>query len=454
MNIAVPLASAFSAFARAGCVVLGLVLAIAAIAQPAAAVEVERVRSAGGVEAWLVRDRTNPIIIVRLAFRGGAALDPAGKEGLADMVSSLLDEGADGLDSQAFQRRLDDLSISLHFDAGRDAFGGHLRTLTENRDVAFGLLRMALGAPRFDAAPVARIRTQIVTGLKRALEDPDTIARRAFARTLFPDHPYGRPVQGTPESIGAISAEDLRRFVAERLGRDNLVIGVVGDISADALAPLLDQTFGALPAKASSWSVPDTRPRASGETVVINKPVPQSAILFGHGGPKRDDPDFYAAYVMNYVLGGGGFTSRLYNEVREKRGLAYSVYSYLDPLDHAALIVGGAGTANERVAETLAVVRGIWRSMAEEGVGAAELADAKTYLTGSFPLRFTSSRGVAGILVAMQVENLGIDYLDRRNGLIEAVTLTDVGRVARRFLDPDGLTVVVVGEPNGLAATE
>lgn len=454
MNIAVPLASTFPAARRARCVVLGLALALAAVVQPAAAVEVERVQSAGGVEAWLVRDHTNPIITVRLAFRGGAALDPTGKEGLANMVASLLDEGAGDLDSQAFQGRLEDLSISLRFDAGRDAFGGRLRTLTENRDAAFGLLRMALGAPRFDEAPMARIRTQILTSLKRALEDPDTIARRALARALFPDHPYGRPVEGTPESVGAISAEDLRRFVAERLGRDNLVIGVVGDISADQLAPLLDQTFDALPAKAASWSVPDTRPRASGETVVINKPVPQSAIVFGHGGPKRDDPDFFAAYVMNYVLGGGGFTSRLYSEVREKRGLAYSVYSYLNPLDHAALIVGGAGTANERVADTLAIVRSIWRRMAEEGLGVEELADAKTYLTGSFPLRFTSSRSVAGILVAMQVENLGIDYLDRRNGLIEAVTLADVGRVARRFLDPDGLTVVVVGEPDGLAATE
>ena len=447
-------ASTLAAALRAWCVVLGLALAMAVNAVPAGAVEVERVQSAGGIEAWLVRDHANPIITVRLAFRGAAALDPAGKEGLAEMVSSLLDEGAGDLDSQAFQGRLEDLSISLRFDAGRDTFGGRLRTLTENRDAAFGLLRLALNAPRFDEAPVERIRTQILTGLKKDLEDPNTIARRAFARALFPDHPYGRPVRGTPESVGAISVEDLRRFVAQRLGRDNLVIGVVGDILADQLASLLDQTFGALPAKASSWSVPDTRARASGETVVINKPVPQSAIVFGHGGPKRDDPDFYAAYVMNYVLGGGGFTSRLYNEVREKRGLAYSVYSYLNPLDHAALIVGGAGTANARVADTLAVVRDIWRRMAEEGLSAEELADAKTYLTGSFPLRFTSSRSVAGILVAMQLESLGIDYLDRRNGFIEAVTLADARRVARRFLDPDRLTIVVVGEPDGLAATE
>ena len=449
-----PVVFAFAAAVRPWCVVIGLILAIAAIARPAAAVEVERVRSASGIEAWLVRDHANPIITVRLAFRGGAALDPTGKEGLAGMVSSLLDEGAGDLDSQAFQGRLEDLSISLRFDAGRDTFGGRLRTLTENRDVAFGLLRMALGTPRFDEAPVERIRTQILTSLKRALEDPDTIARRALARALFPDHPYGNPVQGTQQSVGAITVGDLRRFAAERLGRDNLMVGVVGDISADVLAPLLDQTFGALPAKAASWKVADPRPRASGETVVINKAVPQSAIVFGHGGPKRDDPDFYAAYVMNYVLGGGGFTSRLYNEVREKRGLTYSVYSYLNPLDHAALIVGGAGTANQRVAETLSVVRGIWRRMAEEGLSVQEMADAKTYLTGSFPLRFTSSRSVAGMLVAMQMENLGVDYLDRRNGFIEAVTLADLARAARRFLDPDGLTVIVVGEPEGLTATE
>ncbi len=419
---------------------------------PARAIEIQRVVSPGGVEAWLVEDHTNPIIAVRFAFDGGAALDPEGREGLAEMVSSLLDEGAGDLDSQAFQRRLEDLAVRLRFDAGRDTFGGHLRTLTRNRDAAFDLLRLALTAPRFDDEPVARIRNQILAGLRRDLENPNTIASRTLLRALFPDHPYGRPVGGTSESISAITTGGLRRFVGRRLARANLAIGVVGDITPEVLARLLDSAFGGLPERAAAGRVAETKPASSNETIVVTKPVPQSAIVFGQEGIKRDDPDFYAAYVMNHVLGGGGFTSRLYGEVREKRGLAYSVYSSLYPLDHAALIVGGAGTANARVAETLSVVREEWRRLASGGLTEKELADAKTYLTGSFPLRFTSSGRIASMLVGMQRDNLGIDYLERRNSYIEAVTLDDVNRVARRILRADRLIVVVVGEPDGVTS--
>ncbi|MEE8279382.1 MAG: pitrilysin family protein [Alphaproteobacteria bacterium] len=419
---------------------------------PARAIEIQRVVSPGGMEAWLVEDHTNPIIAVRFAFDGGAALDPDGRDGLAEMVSALLDEGAGDLNSQAFQRHLEDLAVRLGFDAGRDTFGGHLRTLTRNRDAAFDLLRLAVTAPKFDDEPVARIRNQILARLRRDSEDPDTIASRTLSRALFPDHPYGRPVRGTPESIAAITTGELRQFVKQRLARANLVIGVVGDIGPGDLARLLDSTFGGLPDRAAAGRVAETKPAVRNATIVVTKPVPQSAIVFGQEGIKRDDPDFYAAYVMNHVLGGGGFTSRLYDQVREKRGLAYSVYSILYPLDHAALILGGAGTANARVAETLSVVRAEWRRLAAGGLTDKELADAKTYLTGSFPLRFTSSGRIASILVGMQRDKLGIDYLERRNSYIEAVTLDDVNRVARRILDADRLTVVVVGEPDGVTS--
>ncbi len=417
----------------------------------AGALEVERVISEKGIEAWLVEDHTNPIIALRFAFRGGASLDPDGKDGLADMVSATIDEGAGGLDSQAFQGRLDDLSITLRFDAGRDVFGGNVKTLTKNRDAAFDLLALALTRPRFDEEPVERIRAQIVAGLKRDMEDPDTVASRTIMLAFYPSHPYGRLVKGTLESVASISAGDLGRFVDERLALDNLVIGAVGDINPEELAALLDGTFAGLPEKAAPWKIPEAEPAATGATLVIEKAVPQSAIVFGHEGVKRDSPDFYTAYVMNHILGGGGFTSRLYYEVREKRGLAYSVHSQLYPLDFSALIMGGAGTANAQVSETLDVVRREWRRMADEGVTENELADAKTYMTGSFPLRFTSSGRIASILVGMQLDGLGIDYLDRRNSLIEAVTLDGVNRLAKGLLDPRRLTFVVVGEPEGLA---
>lgn len=431
-----------------------LVVILAVLAAPSAwAVTVERVVSPGGIEAWLVRDHTNPIISVRFAFRGGGALDPAGKEGLANMTSALLDEGAGELDSKAFQGKLEDLAITLRFEAGRDTFGGRLKTLVENADIAFRLLALALTRPRFDPEPVARIRSQIISGLKQDAENPDAIAGKTLMRTLFPGHPYGRPTKGTPESVAAIQATELRAFVSDRLARDNLYIGIVGDITPDALGPVLDAVFGGLRANARSWAVPDTEPQGVGRVVVVDKAVPQSVIVFADKGIKRNHPDFYAAYVMNYVLGGGGFTSRLYNTIREKRGLAYSVYSYLHPMDHAALILGGAGTANERVADTLGLLRREWARMAETGITENEIRDAKTFLTGSFPLRFTSSGRIAGMLVGIQTDGLGIDYFDRRNGLIEAVTLADVTRMAKTLLRPDRLTVVVVGRPDGVKST-
>jgi len=428
-------------------------LVVVAFAPAAGAVDVQRV-TAGGVEAWLVEDHSNPIIAVGIAFRGGAALDPQGKAGLANMAAALIDEGAGDLDSQAFQRRLEDLAIRLRFDAGPDSLGGSLRTLTENRDAAFDLLRLALTRPRFDAEPVARIRGQIAAGIRQSAEDPDHVADERFFAAMFPDHAYGRPVEGTLDSIAAITADDLHDLVGRRLARDNLVVGVVGDITREELAKLLQTTFADLPATAAPTRVADVSPATTGATIVVDTPARQSAIVFGQRGLRRDDPDFYAATVLNHILGGGSFTSRLYDQVREKRGLAYSVHTALDPLDHAALIVGGAGTANERAGETVAVIREQWRRMAEEGVTDHELTDAKTYLTGSFPLRFTSSDRIARILVAMQMEDLGIDYLDRRNGLIEAVTLDDVNRLAATLLDPAALTFVVAGQPEGITATE
>ncbi|HJN23947.1 MAG TPA: pitrilysin family protein [Rhodospirillales bacterium] len=434
--------------------VVAFVAPLLATAFSAAAIEVARVVSPGDIEAWLVEEHTNPIITMRIAFEVGAAADPVGKEGLANMASSLLDEGAGELDSQAFQRRLEDLSITLRFDAGRDTFNGQLKTLTENKNQAFDLLGMALKKPRFDAEPVLRIRSQIMARLRRLSQDPGTVANRRLLEILFPDHPYGRPPEGTLASVGAVTAGDIKEFVDKRLAVDNLVIGVVGDITAAELAPLLDATFGGLPAAAETMQVPEVRAKAKGQTMVVDIAVPQSAIVFGHQGIKRDDPHFYAAYVMNYILGGGNQSSRLYQEVREKRGLAYSVHSLLYPLDHSALIVGGAGTANARVGETLEVLRREWRRLAEAGVSGEELTDAKTYLTGSFPLRFTSSSRIASFLVGVQLDDLGIDYLDKRNGYIEAVTLPQVNRLARWLLDAEALSVVVAGAPDGIGKTE
>jgi zinc protease len=422
-------------------------------AGPALAINVERVKTPGGLEAWLVQDNSNPIVTMRFAFRGGAALDPKGKVGLANLVASTMDEGAGNLDSQSFQKTLEDKAIRIRFDAGLDNFGGRLQTLVRNQDKAFDLLRLALNAPRFDTEPVERIRSQILVGLKQDEESPHSIAGKAMREALYGGHPYGRPADGIPDSVKAITADDLRAFVTQRLTRDTLVIGIVGDITPAKLAELLDATFGTLPPQGTDWRLPKIRANTDGRTIVINKDVPQSAILFADQGLLRNDPDFYAAYVMNHVLGGGGFTSRLYGEVREKRGLAYSISSGLNPRRASATTVGGAGTANARVHETLDVVKAEWQRMAENGVTNDELKDAKTYLTGAYPLQFTGSTRIARMLVGIQLAELGIDYVKSRNAFINAVTRDDIARVAKKLLDANRLVTVVVGRPEGLPAT-
>lgn len=435
----------------------GLSLFVAALflaAAPARAVEIQRVVSPGGIEAWLVEDHSNPILALELGFRdGGSVIDPAGKEGLANMVSGLIDEGSGPFDSRTFRREMENRSISISFDASLDRFFGSLSTLTKHRDKAFELLRLALTEPRFDEEPVARIRSQIQAGLARQSENPDAIAMLTMRALLLPEHPYHRPLRGTPDSVGAITRDDLLAYTKRVFSRDRLVIGVTGDITPDQLAVALDATFGALPETGEDIAVADVAPAAAGDLVVVDKDIPQSTALFGHAGIARDDPDYYTAQVVNYVLGGGSFASRLYAEVREKRGLAYSVYSSLQPLDHTTFIFGGVATQNARIGESLDLIRAEWKRMSDSGPTEEELRDAKTYLTGSFPLRLSSSGRIAGMLMAIQLHDLGIDYLDKRNSFIEAVTLEDARRVAGRIYDPAAFTVVVVGRPEGLEPT-
>jgi len=440
-----------SAVIRVLCAAAFAAVLLAPGASPA--VTVERVVSPGGIEAWLVRDTMVPLVAIEFSFRGGGALDPSGKAGLADMTTSLLDEGAGDIDSQAFQQKLSDLAVEMSFSAGADTIRGSFKTLNRSRDEAVALLRLALTAPRFDADAVERIRQQILAALSRKSTDPDEIAGRIWWKAVFPDHPYGTPVEGTPQSIAAVTVPDMRSLVAERFARDQLIVGVVGDITPDELGPLLDRAFGDLPAKGKPARLSEAAFHAAGQTFIVRQDVPQSVVLFGQPGVKRDHPDYYTAYVMNYVLGGGGFSSRLYDEVREKRGLAYSVYSYISPMDAAGVLAGGVSTENSRVGESLAVIRAEWARMRDGGVTDAELNDAKTYLTGSFPLRFTSTDSIARMLVGMQYNDLGIDYIDRRNAYIEAVTKDDIARVAKSLLKPAELTFVIVGDPKGVEAT-
>tara|TARA_R110002110_G_scaffold70800_6_gene189544 strand:- start:1898 stop:3292 length:1395 start_codon:yes stop_codon:yes gene_type:complete len=415
---------------------------------PASAIDIERVVSPGGIEAWLVQEYEVPVIVMNAAWKGGAGTDSPDKAGLANMVSGLLDEGAGDLSSEEFQTRIEDIAARLSFSADNDYFSASLRTLADRKDEAFRLFSLAISEPRFDKDAVERIRAQIGSIVERNRESPDWIAANAWYEAAFGDHPYALANDGTPDSIQNITRDDLAAYTKHVLARDNLKIAVVGPISAAELSRLLDKTFGALPLEAQVPDIPDVKVASGGQVLVVIRDFPQSTVIFGSQGLARDDEDFIPAYVMNYVLGGGSFSSRLMEEVREKRGLAYSVGTSLYPLDHAAMLLGQVGTKNERVGESLAIIRHEMKRMAEEGVSENELKDAKTYLTGSYPLRFTSNSSIANQLLGIQLEGLGMDYVERRNGLIEGVTREDVARVAKRLLRPDQMLVTVVGKPN------
>ena len=415
------------------------------IALPAAAMDVERVVSPGGIEAWLVSDDTVPLIAMDFAFRGaGSSQDTDGKEGVANLLSTLLDEGAADIDSAAFQAKLADLSVKMSFNASRDAFSGELTTLVENRDAAFELLRLAITEPRFDAEPIDRMKSQVISGIRRNDRDPEAIAGRLWATNAFPGHPYGRPTTGTEASVAAITKDDLAGFRGRAFARDNLVVAVVGAIDAKTLGPLLDKTFGGLAATSELTPVAEVTPK-SGVRAERELPIPQTIIQFSTPGLKRDDPDFIPAFVMNHILGGGTFSSRLFEEIREKRGLAYGVDTYLLAYDHAGVFAGGTSTRADRADETLAIIEAEVKRMADEGPTAEELAAAKRFLTGSYPLRFDTSGKIASQLVGIQLDDLGIDYIEKRNAMIEALTLADVQRVAKRILESGALTVVTVG---------
>lgn len=426
---------------------------VALFAAPSGAVDITEVRSARGITAWLIRDESIPLVSMEFAFRGGSALDPKGRGGLAEFVSGILDEGAGPYDAAQFQKELETNSIALRFRSSLDVFSGSLRTLNTTRDKAFDLLRLSLTEPRFDPEPMARVRGQLLAQVDRETERAQNLADHVWHKTTFGDHPYARDIDSSRQTIAKISADDLKAFVGRRFGRDNLVVGVVGSIAPDELADLLDRTFGGLPAEAASWRLPDARVQNPGKVVVIDRQIPQTVVQFGHAGLARTDPDFYAATVMNYIIGGGGLTTRLADEVREKRGLAYSIYTRLVNYDHANLLTGWVATRNTRVRETMDIVRGEWKRMIETPVTQKELDDARAYLTGSYFTRLNSTQSIAQLLLGLQIDRLGIDYLTRRNALINAVTVADVSRVAKRLLKPEALTIVLVGRPEGVTST-
>jgi zinc protease len=416
-----------------------------------AAAKIQLLTSPGGIQAWFVQDATVPLIAMEYAFGGGAAQDPADKPGVGNLVAGLIDEGSGDLDSKTFHERLERRAIELSFNATRDQFRGSLRMLKDTKDEAFELLRSALTSPRFDAPDVERIRAQVMSGLRRDTSNPGSLAGRKFLEVAYGDHPYGKPSTGTLESVPTITVADMKDYVSRNLAKDRLKIAVVGDIDAAALGKLLDQTFGGLPAKGNLVAVADVDAAKPPQRAFIPLDVPQTVVTFGGPGFKRDDPNFMAAYVVNHILGGGTLSSRLYHEVREKRGLAYSVYESLLWMDHSALFIGNTGTRADRAGETVDAIDKEIRRIAQEGPTQQELNEAKSYLKGSQMLALDTSSKLASALLQYQLDKLGIDYIEKRNAIVDAVTLDEARKAARRLWG-QGLITVIVGRAPQAAA--
>lgn len=417
--------------------------------RPAEAMNIQTIKSPGGITAWLVEEHSVPLIALRFGFDGGNSQDPAGKEGLANFITAMMDEGAGDLTSSQYQERMEDIAMRMSYDDAKDAFYGSFETLTVNREKAVELLKLAVQKPRFDNEALERIRQQLLANLAYSDKDPDRVAGREWYALAFAGHPYARPSNGTADTVSKITREDLEAFHKRTFAKSNLRVVVVGDIDAAALGKMLDDVFGGLPETAELTAVAQTKPIAAKQKIVEMN-VPQSVAVFGLGAMARKDPDFMPAFVVNHILGGGGFSAKLMEEVREKRGLAYSVYSYLQPFQHTSILSGSVATKNESMAESLAIIRAELQKMADNGPTPDDLQSAKDYLTGSYALRFDTNAKIASQLLGLQMEGFGTDYVDQRNRIIDAITMDDVKRVAKRLLKSDELIVTVVGKPVGL----
>ena len=436
---------------RIACIAAVGLAALSASPAAHAAAKIQHLISPGGIEAWFVQDSTVPLIAMEYAFGGGATQDPAGKPGVGNLVADLLDEGSGDLDSKTFHERLDRRAIELSFQIARDQFRGSLRMLRDNKDEAFDLLHMSLTSPHFDSADVERIRSQVISGLHRDTTNPNAMAGRKFLELAYGDHPYGRPANGTLESVPTITVDDLKDYVRRILAKDTLKIAVVGDVDPATLGKLLDKTFGDLPAKATLTPVPDVVAAKPPQQVLVSLDVPQTVITFGGPGIMRHDPNFMAAYVVNHIIGGGGLSSRLYREVREKRGLAYSVYDALLWMDHSALFIGNTGTRADRAGETIAAVEKEIKRMAEDGPTQQELDEAKSYINGSQMLALDTSSKLAQALLQYQLDKMPIDYIEKRSEIVNAVTLDQAKQAARQLWSQGLLTVVVGRTPTAVA---
>ncbi|MCC5984630.1 MAG: insulinase family protein [Rhodobacteraceae bacterium] len=424
---------------------LGLGLLIAAALPLRAEIDITPVETPGGFTAWLVQEDSIPFVALDIHFRGGASIEDPAQAGVVNLMTGLLGEGAGDLDAQAFAEAREALAARISFSAGRDTVSLSARFLTDNRDAAAELIRLALHEPRFDADAVERVRRQVLSSLRRDAVDPNAIAGREFARLAFGDHPYGRHPDGTPESVAALDGDALRAAHRAAITRDRVYIGAAGDISPDDLAALVDHLLADLPE--AEVPLPERTPfQAEPGVHAVAFDGPQTVIAFGHAGIERDDPEFLAAFVVNEVFGGGRFGTRLMRSLREERGLTYGVGSFLSSGALGESYQGRVSTDPQHVPQVLDILRAEWAAMAADGITEDEAERVRTFLTGAYPLRFDGNAAIASIMASMQFQGFDIDYVNRRNDMVNALTPDELNAMAARLYDPEALVFVMVGD--------
>lgn len=411
------------------------------------ALEVKKKTLENGLVLMVVERHNLPVVKVSIGIDAGNLHEPAEKAGLANLTASLLTEGTKNRTAQEISEEIEFVGGDVGASGGDDYISASLSILKKDVDLGFELLADIILNPVFPEDEFEKKRERIKAGLKAQEEDPGFVASKNFQKALFGDHPYGRLVTGTAETLDRIRRNDLRDFHAQYYVPNNAVMAVVGDISSDEVEKLIEKHFVSWMKKDLNKNVlPPLDTAKEKKTITVDKDLTQATVILGHVGVSRSDPDYYKLSVMNYILGSGGFASRLMQNIREDRGLVYSIYSHFSADKYGGSFQVVLQTKNESANEAIEEVLKEIRRIRTAPVSDAELSDAQSFLTGSFPMRIETSSRIAGFLVAVEYYGLGVDYIDNYPGFINNITKADVLEAAKKYLDPENFILVVVAD--------
>ncbi len=427
-------------FARLALALCCLIGALAA----QAAVKIEHWTDRSGAEVYFVESHGLPILDVQIDFSAGTAYDPAERKGLAALTRRLMETGAAGIDEERLAAQLADSAAHLSGSTRRDRSGFSLRTLSSQaeREAALAVLRSVLQQPDFPAAALERERARMIAGIEQGDTRPDEIAAKRFNREIFPDHPYG--YSPTAQTVAAISREDVVAFHRTHFSAREAVVSIVGDVSRAQAEAIAQRLTAGLPEGGAAHELPAQR-APQRKTIRIDHPATQCHVYVGLPGMKRDDPDYFPLLVGNYILGGGGFVSRLMQEVREKRGYAYSVYSYFVPLKQPGPFQIGLQTKREQVGDAVKVLEATLTEFLRNGPSEREVERARRNIADGFALRLDSNRKILEYVAAIGYYRLPLDFLEQYPRRVRAVTREQVREAFARRVRPEHLVTVIVG---------